>query len=128
MPIHTSIDSKTKIVHACYEGQFSSEELLDYFTHTWGAEQLSSYSELLDARNMNIADTPFTSLLFIAKSSTKSFYDNPMTKKAIVVDSDQQQSFFDFYQSARSLLSIPTSTIKVFRNIDDAKKWLGPGD
>jgi len=126
MPLSTTIADDLHLVHTIYDGPYQAEILLNYFKEIWSDEKYANYHEIFDARNMDVEAAEFTSLLMIAKSSTKSYYDNPTTKKAIIVKNGQQKDFMDFYQSARSLLSIQgSSTLKLFDNISEAKNWLG---
>lgn len=125
MPLTITIEDDLHLIHTTYDGPYQAEILLNYFKETWSDEKYANYHEIFDARNMDVERAEFTSLLMIAKSSTKSYYDNPKTKKAIIVKNGQQKDFMDFYQSARSLLSIQgSSTLKLFDNIDEAKNWL----
>lgn len=125
MPLSVTIEDNTHLIHTIYEGPYKAEVLLNYFTETWGDEKYAQYHEIFDARNMDVQAAEFTSLLMIVKSSTKTFYDSPGTRKAIIVKNGEQKDFMDFYQSARSLLSIQgSSTLKLFDNIDEAKNWL----
>ena len=125
MPISVSINNDAQVVHTRCSGPFLPEELINYFKNTWGSEIYANYHEIFDVRDMEIQGAEFTSLLMIAKTSTKTFYDNPTTRKAIIVRNSEQKNFMDFYQSARSLLSIPGSTVKTFDSLDQAKDWLG---
>lgn len=125
MPLTIKINDISHLVHTTYDGPYQAEMLLNYFKETWGDEKYANYNEIFDVRNMDVQAAEFTSLLMIAKSSTKTFYDSPTTRKAIIVKNGEQKNFIDFYQSARSLLSIQgSSTLKLFNNIEEAKNWL----
>jgi len=125
MTLSITIEDNSQLVHTIYNGPYQAEVLLNYFKETWGDKKYAHYHEIFDVRNMDVQAAEFTSLLMIAKFSTKTFYDSPTTKKAIIVKNGEQKEFMDFYQSARSLLSIQgSSTLRLFDNIEEAKNWL----
>ena len=118
-----TIDSKRRMVFTTMSGVLSFEQVVAHAVALKADARFHpSFSEVLDLRCVSQSELTLLELIELAQTIDP-FSAN--ARRAIVTGSDLMYETSRIYQAVRD----QDTNIRVFRNMEDAQRWLGiPGD
>jgi hypothetical protein len=118
MPAFYHIDRQLKIVFSTLEGIVTGEEALNHEEHLCHDPDFEpNFSQLFDCRHVTQVEVTGDFVHFIAMKSPFS----SKARRAIVADKDFVYGLARMYQ----ILKGDTQEIRVFREMEEARRWLG---
>ena len=128
MPITFQIDHDRKIVFARGLGVLTDEDVFGYQRDVWSRENIRGYSEMMDMRGVErIALPSMDRVRDLANLSAEMDAGQQGTKFAIVASGDLAFGLGRMYEVYRVMHPKSGKEVKVFRNPEDALKWLEEG-
>ena len=125
MPIVFKIDHERKTVFARGLGVLTDEDVFGYQKEVWSREDTRGYNELMDMRGVEqIALPSMDRVRDLANLSAEMDADKRESKFAIVASSDLAFGLGRMYEAYRGMNPKSGKEVKVFRNPEDALKWL----
>jgi len=126
MPIEYRIDHERRLVIARAHGQLEQSDFFAYQREVWSRPEVQGYDELADMRDAEFAKSPSAdNLRQLAMLSAAMDLPSQPSKFAIVATQDWAFGLGRMYETYRELSTGGTKLVKVFRNFEDACKFLG---
>ena len=125
MPISFHVDADSNYFISRFTGEFTDADLMNaYMAFYEGNEWRAELNELVDLGEADAAAISIDCLARLADYTEKHLrlYNIETTKTAIYAPSDLS---FGLGRMYASLAAASPETVRVFRNLSDAKEWLG---
>jgi TPR repeat protein len=128
MPITFQIDPERRIVFARGLGVLSDEDVFEYQRTVWSREDIRGYNELIDMRGVEQIGLPsMDRVRDLANLSAEMDAGARGAKFAIVASSDLAFGLGRMYEAYRGMNPRSGKEVKVFRDPEEALKWLEEG-
>jgi hypothetical protein len=124
MPIRYEVDPARGLVVATAEGVVTEADLLDYVTSVLANPDIRpGFRELVDLRGVTRIEIRPSALVDGVPSSIKEFAQQLReTRTAVVVSEDRVEEVSRLFDLVRRIVP---NTIRLFRDMDGARAWLG---
>jgi hypothetical protein len=129
MPIEYRVDHDERRVLAEGHGAVSSAELFQYQRDVWSRADVAGYDELMDMTGVTsiAGDTP-EGMRSLAELAARSDPAGSRARFAIVAPQESTFGLARMYETYRGLEERSTKKVAVFRDRDEALKWLSRGE
>ena len=125
MPIEYRIDHARRLVLAEGHGKVTDEEVFRYQREVWSRADVAGYDELIDMSGAReIAEGPRERMRELAGLSAATDPPAGGSRFAIVAPQDLAYGIGRMYQSYRELNPRSTKKVAVFRDREEALRWL----
>jgi hypothetical protein len=128
MAITYRIDFERRIVVAAAAGTLAEDQILAYQREVWTRADVAGFDELIDMSAVESIEGPVPIADRIRDLAGAAAANDPLkgrSKFAIVAPGDLAFGLGRMYATFRELDSRTTRTVRVFRVMDDALRWLG---
>jgi hypothetical protein len=127
MPIRIRVDSAARVRHAVMEGSIADEELVETFAAVLSDPEFDpTLNDLVDARNVRRVDVTPVGIRRLADLVQQIDRLALPTKVAVVAPDDVAYDAARTYEALRIGQHAP-SEHRVFRDMAEARRWLGMG-
>ena len=128
MPIRIRVDSSGRVRHAVLEGTVGDHELIDAYAGVLADPDFDpTLNDLVDARGVRRVDVTPAGLRRLADVVQQVDRLSLPTKVAIVAVEDVAYDAARMYEAVRANQHAPAEH-RVFRDIAEARRWLGLGE
>jgi hypothetical protein len=125
MPITFEIDRIRKTVFAQASGVLTKEDFFAYQNALQASTELLYFNECIDLSAVeDVIDATDANMMGLARLSVQ--LDDPAqpTRLAIIAQSDLHYGLARMYEAYRSMQPKNSRQVSIFRNRDDALRWL----
>jgi hypothetical protein len=128
MPIDYRVDHERRLVLAEGRGAVTAEDIFAYQREAWSRADVNGYDELVDMTGAEkIVEPSSDGMRRLAAMSAQTDPPSGGTRFAIVAPQDFAFGLGRMYEAYRALNKRSTKQIAVFRNREEAVRWLSTG-
>lgn len=124
MPIEAEIIEDAKVIISTVRGTLGVDDISEYFVRIWAEDTHAGFSELFDMRALTGAPLSLPSLRSVAGASHALIGADQSVKLALV-STPHGVKDANAYKTFREMRSTAHADIRVFDDIDEARRWLG---